>query len=137
MVMARTSRRPRLALFLGAPVLPILAGLAFFGTAGRAQAAAFCLVGNTITPQCVYETASQCAAAAENPGIGCVPNPNEQQQFFGTGRYCVATEQRIEYCLFSDYQSCNSDAQHRRGICYDRDSIGPNDPFRFDTRPRN
>jgi hypothetical protein len=116
----------------------ILTAFALFGsTGGTAQAAAFCLTSNTMPPQCVYETVSQCAAAAENPGIGCIPNPNEQQQFFGTGRYCVATEQRIEYCLFADYQSCNSDAQRRRGICYDRGAIGPNDPYRFDTRPRN
>ncbi|HLY56017.1 MAG TPA: hypothetical protein VKS60_10700, partial [Stellaceae bacterium] len=69
-----------------------------------------------------------------NPGTGCLPNPREIQQVFGGGRYCVATEQRIQYCLFSDFLSCNSDAQTRHGLCYDRQALGPADPYRYDTR---
>ena len=112
----------------------VLAALILVGSPRQATAAAFCLTGNTMPPQCNYESARQCEAQAQNPGIGCVPNPAEIQQTFGGGRFCVATEQRIQYCLFSDFLSCNTDAQRRAGICYDRHGIGPADPYRYDTR---
>ena len=115
---------------------PGLAGLGLLVLASghHAEAAAYCLTGNTMPPQCNYETARQCAAAAQNPGTGCVPNPAEAHYLYGGQRYCVATEQRIQYCLFTDFLSCNEDAQRRGAVCYDRNAIGPADPYRYDTR---
>ena len=104
------------------------------GPPQRAAAAAYCLTGNTMPPQCTYESAQQCARAAQNPGIGCVPNQAEVQHVYGGGRYCLATEQRIEYCIYGDFSSCNTAALHQGALCYDRHAIGPTDPYQYDTR---
>ncbi|HVJ55908.1 MAG TPA: hypothetical protein VM689_25830 [Aliidongia sp.] len=131
----RPSARGRIGLLLAAFPILCFAAMAFVGGGSeRAEAAAFCLVANNMAPQCNYETVQQCQQQSENPGFGCIPNPNEMQQVFGSSRYCVATEQRIEYCLFSEYGACNTDAQRRRGVCYDSGAIGPTDPFQYDTR---
>ncbi len=116
------------------PLALLLTALLLPAAPRSAEAAAFCLVANTMAPLCTYESIQQCTAASENPTFGCIPNPNEMQQVYGSNRYCVATEQRIQYCIYSDYSSCNADAPRKKGVCYDHGAIGPTDPYQYDTR---
>jgi len=109
-------------------------GLALFAMSGAANAATFCLVGQGINPQCLYEDVSSCSAASTS-NTYCDVNPEVRIMYYGSQTYCVIGSNRLAQCMYVDRSQCNSDAIKSGSICIVRtpDEQDTN-PYRYDNR---
>lgn len=108
--------------------------LAIFFSFGEVKAATFCLVGQGISPQCLYEDVTSCSAASTT-NTYCDVNPEARIMYYGSQRYCVVGSDRLAQCMYVDRNECSSQAGRARAICIER-SQEQNDinPYRYDNR---
>jgi hypothetical protein len=102
--------------------------------ARTALAAAFCVVGVAVPPQCMYDDISTCNGASSPPNTYCSVNPEATLLYHGPGRYCAVQSDRLAQCLFSCFGECET-AARGDAICVDRgEKPNPNNPYRYDKR---
>jgi hypothetical protein len=104
--------------------------------AGTALAAAFCVVGEDIPPQCMYDDIITCnAAAGASPNTYCDVNPAATLKYFGSQRYCAVNAELQAQCLYNSRILCQGTLNGQPAICIDRgekpDEITP---YRYDPR---
>ena len=103
--------------------------------AGMAQAASFCVVGQAIPPQCMYDDIKTCDAASSPPSTYCDVNPETHLKYFGSQRYCAVDSHLQAQCLYNSYLLCQGTLNGQSVICIDRgekpDEINP---YRYDRR---
>jgi hypothetical protein len=105
-----------------------------------AAASTFCLAGNGMAPQCIYDDAALCRqAASESTSVGCIVNPDSTLSYNGGSTYCVVGSDLMAECLYVDRNQCRAVASQRRAVCVSRDSRAgdENNPYRYDPRVQN
>jgi hypothetical protein len=104
-------------------------------SAGTALAAAFCVVGTSIPPQCMYDDIQTCNASSTPPESYCDVNPATTLKYFGSQRYCAVDSNLQAQCLYNSRILCQSTLGGQAVICIDRGET-PDDisPFRYDSR---
>ena len=100
-----------------------------------AAAATFCVVGEAIPPQCLYDDVDSCNAAAVGASTHCDINPDVRLMAYGSQPYCIVGSDRQEQCLYIDRAHCNADAGKAHAICIERAPDRADvSPFRYDNR---
>lgn len=103
--------------------------------AQAAAAAAFCVVGQDIPPQCLYDDITTCNAASSPPTTYCDVNPATYLKYFGSQRYCAVNSELQAQCLYNSRILCEGALGGQAVICIDRgekpDEINP---YRYDPR---
>lgn len=115
----------------------LMSGLAIIMLANaQAQAATFCVVGQSTPPQCLYDDVKSCNAATTSETY-CDINPAVPLMYYGSAKYCVVQADRVAQCLYADRSQCRSNGREE-GVCIDRDAL-PDDisPYRYDNRIQN
>jgi hypothetical protein len=119
-------------------------GFAIVFTVGLLQsisvsAATFCVVGNGLQPQCLYDDAASCNRNADSPNFICTVNPEAQLTYIGGQKYCIVDSNRVAQCLYDDHARCDNDARERNFVCVDHQAIEKDNinPFRYDPRSQN
>lgn len=98
-------------------------------------AGSFCLGGQGVAPQCLYDDIETCNKNANPPNTNCFVNSEATLNQQGNSPYCVVTSQLIAECIYVDRSQCNDEAARKGGIC--RDNTGNDteeNPYRYDTR---
>lgn len=116
------------------PVICILVLSCIVAFSLPAKAGTFCVVGQAVTPQCLYEDVASCTAATST-NTYCDINPDARIMYYGSQPYCIVGSDRIAQCLYIDRGQCNSEAGKARAICTER-AQDSNDisPYRYDNR---
>jgi hypothetical protein len=119
-----TGWRGRLGRVSGAPVA--LAGLLW---SGGAMAAPFCITSEALPPQCIYVDPTLCQRDAQHlRNAECTVNRNEVRVRPGIGHYCMVTADRVSFCNYQNYDSCQADANRHNAACTAAPNPTPNRP---------
>jgi hypothetical protein len=114
-------------------VLGLLLFILLYGN--TAVAGTFCLAGQAISPQCIYDDVESCSRASNPPSTSCIINSDSYFTFTGNSTYCVVSSSAVAQCLYVDRGQCNDEAAKSKGICVDKINISESsDPYRFDPR---
>ena len=100
------------------------------------QAAAFCVAGPGLPPQCLYDDIVTCQRASDPPNSACIVNPQTVLSYVGGSNTCLVSPSRIAQCIYTDRDQCNGEAYRSGGVCISRTDMADNnaDPYRFDPR---
>lgn len=90
-----------------------------------ANAAPFCIMTQTLPPQCIYVDAAECTREAARQGGACSANASELHLVQGIGGFCVVTSGLASVCAYHDRQTCDREAARQRGACVDAPGLSP------------
>ena len=118
----------RISILAGAFLLLMLGAV-------TAHAASFCVVGQAIPPQCMYDDIRTCNASSSPPETYCDVNPATYLKYYGSQRYCAVDSNLQAQCIYNSRTLCQGTLNGQPVICIDRgekpDEI---DPYRYDRR---
>lgn len=116
----------------------LLAGaflLASFLATKTAAAASFCVVGQAVPPQCMYDDIATCNAASSPPNTYCDVNPTTYLKYFGSQRYCAVDSNLLAQCIYNSSTLCQGTLNGQSVICIDRgEKPDELSPYRYDKR---
>ena len=82
-----------------------------------ALAAPFCVVSQTLPPQCLYFDASSCQTNAAKQNGRCTVNLKEVRLVPGQAQYCLVTSARVSQCIYAERSDCDREAGRQQGAC--------------------
>jgi hypothetical protein len=116
--------------------LSCLVGWAWLAAPIGAVAAPFCRAGGYLPGECIYDDLAQCVRAAkEIPQANCFINPQDTSiTLLGRQKFCVVTNSRVAECYYTDFTTCELDAERKHGACAWPLTDSLTDPYRTDRR---
>ena len=118
--------------------ISILAGAFLLLTlnAGTAFAAAFCVVGQTVPPQCMYTDIKTCnASASASSNTYCAVNSEATLKYYGSQKYCTVDSHLLAQCLYNSRRLCDDAVKGQAVICIEKEEKpDEHNPYRYDPR---